>query len=39
MWRSRRADERLILPGCGHMPQRDKREATLAAIVRFVRQS
>jgi pimeloyl-ACP methyl ester carboxylesterase len=29
--------ERLILAGCGHVPQRDRREETLAAIVRFVR--
>jgi pimeloyl-ACP methyl ester carboxylesterase len=28
--------ERLVLPGCGHVPQRDRPEETLAAIVRFV---
>ncbi len=28
--------ERLILPGCGHEPQKDRPEETLAAIVRFV---
>jgi pimeloyl-ACP methyl ester carboxylesterase len=28
--------ERLVLPGCGHVPQRDRREETLAAIVGFV---
>jgi pimeloyl-ACP methyl ester carboxylesterase len=31
--------EKVILPGCGHAPQRDKRAETLAAIVRFVRRS
>jgi pimeloyl-ACP methyl ester carboxylesterase len=29
--------ERLILPGCGHSPHREKPEATLAAMVRFIR--
>ena len=29
--------ERVILPECGHVPQRDQPEATLAALVRFVR--
>jgi pimeloyl-ACP methyl ester carboxylesterase len=29
--------ERVILPACGHSPHRDQREATLAAITRFVR--
>jgi pimeloyl-ACP methyl ester carboxylesterase len=28
--------ERVILPGCGHVPQKDREEETLAAIVRFV---
>jgi pimeloyl-ACP methyl ester carboxylesterase len=28
--------ERLVLPECGHVPQRDQPEATLAAVVRFV---
>ncbi|MFT3772067.1 MAG: alpha/beta hydrolase [Minicystis sp.] len=28
--------ERVILSACGHVPQRDRREETLAAIVRFV---
>jgi pimeloyl-ACP methyl ester carboxylesterase len=28
--------ERLVLPGCGHVPQRDRREETLAAIVGLV---
>jgi pimeloyl-ACP methyl ester carboxylesterase len=27
---------RLILPGCGHAPQRDRPDATLAALVTFV---
>lgn len=27
---------RVILPGCGHVPQRDQREATLRALVNFV---
>lgn len=30
--------ETLILSGCGHSPHRDRREETLAAIARFVRQ-
>ncbi len=29
--------ERLVLPGCGHVPQRDRSEETLSAVVRFVR--
>jgi pimeloyl-ACP methyl ester carboxylesterase len=29
--------ETLFLAGCGHAPHRDRREETLAAIVRFVR--
>ena len=28
--------ERLVLENCGHSPQRDQPEATLAAIARFV---
>ena len=28
--------ERVVLAGCGHVPQRDRREETLAAIVRSV---
>lgn len=28
--------ERVILPVCGHVPQRDQPDATLAAVVRFV---
>ena len=30
--------ETLLLPRCGHAPHRDRREETLAAIARFVRQ-
>jgi pimeloyl-ACP methyl ester carboxylesterase len=29
--------ERVVLARCGHVPQRDRREETLAAVVRFVR--
>ncbi len=29
--------EKLILPDCGHSPQREKREETTSAIVRFLR--
>lgn len=29
--------ERVVLSACGHVPQRDQPEATLAAVVRFVR--
>jgi pimeloyl-ACP methyl ester carboxylesterase len=29
--------ERVVLPGCGHVPQKDRPEETLAAVVRFVR--
>ena len=29
--------ERVVLPACGHVPMRDQPEATLAAVVRFVR--
>lgn len=29
--------ERVVLPRCGHVPQRDRPEETLAAVVRFVR--
>lgn len=29
--------ERLMLPRCGHSPHRDQPEATLAAMVRFIR--
>jgi pimeloyl-ACP methyl ester carboxylesterase len=29
--------ERLVLARCGHVPQRDRGEETLAAVVRFVR--
>lgn len=31
--------ERLMLARCGHVPQRDRREETLGAIVGFVRRS
>lgn len=30
--------ERRVLPGCGHVPQRDRPEETLAAVVGFVRR-
>jgi pimeloyl-ACP methyl ester carboxylesterase len=30
--------ERLVLPRCGHVPQRDRPDETLAAIVGFVRR-
>ena len=30
--------ERVVLPACGHVPQRDRREETLAAIVRLVQR-
>lgn len=30
--------ERLVLPGCGHSPQRDRPEETLAAVAAFVRR-
>jgi len=30
--------ERLVLPNCGHSPHRDRRDATLDAIVSFVRR-
>lgn len=29
--------ERVILPGCGHSPHREQSEATLGAMIRFVR--
>ena len=29
--------QRLVLPGCGHAPHRDQPEATLAAMIAFVR--
>ncbi len=29
--------ERMVLPHCGHVPQKDQPEETLAAVVRFVR--
>jgi pimeloyl-ACP methyl ester carboxylesterase len=29
--------DRLVLPGCGHVPQKDRREETLAALCAFVR--
>ena len=32
------AVERVILAGCGHVPQRDRREETLDAIAGFVRR-
>jgi pimeloyl-ACP methyl ester carboxylesterase len=28
--------ERLVLPRCGHVPQRDRPEETLAAVAAFV---
>jgi pimeloyl-ACP methyl ester carboxylesterase len=30
------AAERVVLPACGHVPQKDQPEATLAAVTRFV---
>jgi pimeloyl-ACP methyl ester carboxylesterase len=30
--------ERVVLAACGHVPQRDQREATFESIVRFVRE-
>ena len=35
--RARAPVETLLLPGCGHAPQFERREATLAAIVEFCR--
>jgi pimeloyl-ACP methyl ester carboxylesterase len=36
--RARAPVESLLLPGCGHAPQFERREATLAAIVAFCRE-
>lgn len=36
--RARGGAETLLLPGCGHSPQRDQPEAVLQALARFIRK-